>query len=51
MALVWVEAGNKNSPNTVVLSFILTVVTPCPPSLDTKRPKALPVNLMINQKT
>ena len=42
MALVWVEAGNKNSPNTVALSRILTVVTPWPPSLDTKRPKALP---------
>ena len=40
--LVVFVAGIKNSANTVESSYILTVVAACPPSLDTKRPKALP---------
>ena len=40
--LVVLVAGIKNSANTVASSRILTVDAACPPSLDTKRPKALP---------
>ena len=40
--LVVLVAGIKNSANTAASSRILTVVAACPPSLDTKRPKALP---------
>ena len=40
--LVVLVAGIKNSANTVASSRILTVDAPCQPSLDKKRPKALP---------